>query len=1078
MTEFYIKAPELDPTDYDPNQIIVVSDPRIPQGPTKRSLRITTGDIPAQIKPWNITPTTVITGGDVEYVDSANAIINPDGSFHADTSVTGVAGGAYTYTAAAVKTNIQTTGLTNNTNAMYGLTVTQRVDSGGYVISGPYLAPATWTPQQLIDTVLELLIDGGVTTQDPFIQGLSLQFGATVGIQILAKLPNQSGVNLTSALQLPELNDIDASMYLLLGGGADGYITLGGAALSASGTVYDLFGGTEIGVDGDIPADTTLFYYTLQLDLGTGFGELTCKPTLTNNIPNGAMSVAGTTYGGISTQSLYDADWALLFPGGFSPVQAVTVTQAPYPPSAIVGAVLETYVDSGYTGFPAPYGIYTQPGETVQITSLTPGSESHVSLLRGPALNDVWDAVSALQNTVGVLQSELTAVSDELGSAALDNNEIVVYVRNFVEGLMPALDGTEVFDTFTLAYNYLITQPKYIQKRIVIDDRGLTTGTPKIIVPAVQGFQYLLLENRITLSTYLNHNGYPATTPTASTIPVLLLRVLVDGLLLDKFTGGIVVMTGSFTPHLMSLSLVGLTPDMSDYNLRIGEDCAVWIAPHAIQTVGGGNVTVGDRSVLFWDITTLDTTVIIRPIAFYVGSHATVEISGDTTGSYGVGGKALTVYRRAISTVNLLDNLSFSVDYYRLDPLIDNHFKYDGYTIIRDVSDFGNMVQSGYIDLQAGRYWIVGIINLGGRYIRPPAWGSAVIVGMPGSALVSTNHVITRDTYSGTKLHIVNVDLVSTGSGTTALTATGVVYLRNVRMYASTPLVLNRSQYVTEISADIDGLELYGPLVANNLNFDSTPPVATTSYINSTDIMVKNVKGVVNGKPLITFGFKSTGVTAYDPPAVIDGVDVIHVQPLVAAISTFAFYNNPVPIQTQRPDNSIHVNNIRTHGAQPPLWSYNNIVHDVSGYPVFVANGNDAGSAALYGSATSASQTGSNVPLTPSWVWTNELRFIRSDTALQVTCLATTRRRYLVRVDGYMATSTSGAAISFNLRAIVGGSYTTVSQNITINTTPKPFSIAMIASLAVNDVVALRLSDIYSGYDVLLSNLNMVITPV
>lgn len=161
-----------------------------------------------------------------------------------------------------------------------------------------------------------------------------------------------------------------------------------------------------------------------------------------------------------------------------------------------------------------------------------------------------------------------------------------------------------------------------------------------------------------------------------------------------------------------------------------------------------------------------------------------------------------------------------------------------------------------------------------------------------------------------------------------------------------------------------------------------------------------------------------------------------------------------------------------------PLWSYNDIVHDVSGYPVFVANGNDAGSAALYGSATSASQTGSNVPLTPSWVWTNELRFIRSDTALQVTCLATTRRRYLVRVDGYMATSTSGAAISFNLRAIVGGSYTTVSQNITINTTPKPFSIAMIASLAVNDVVALRLSDIYSGYDVLLSNLNMVITPV
>jgi hypothetical protein len=297
-------------------------------------------------------------------------------------------------------------------------------------------------------------------------------------------------------------------------------------------------------------------------------------------------------------------------------------------------------------------------------------------------------------------------------------------------------------------------------------------------------------------------------------------------------------------------------------------------------------------------------------------------------------------------------------------------------------------------------------------------------------------------------------------------------------MYADTPLILNNSQYVDEISADIDGLGLYGPLVANNLNFDSTPPVATTSYINSTAIMVKNVKGVVNGTSLITFGFKSTGVAAYAPPVVIDGVDVTHTQPLVAAISTFAFYNNPTPIQTQRPNNSIHVNNVRTHGAQPPLWSYNNVVHDVSGYPVFVANGNDAGSVALYGTATCASQTGSNVPITPSWVWTNELRFLRSDTSLQVTCLATTRRRYLIRVDGYIATSTGGAAISIRLRAIVGASQPAVSQNITINTTPKPFAIVMIASLAVNDVVLLTLSDMYSGYNVLLSNLNMVITPV
>lgn len=101
---------------------------------------------------------------------------------------------------------------------------------------------------------------------------------------------------------------------------------------------------------------------------------------------------------------------------------------------------------------------------------------------------------------------------------------------------------------------------------------------------------------------------------------------------------------------------------------------------------------------------------------------------------------------------------------------------------------------------------------------------------MPGSALVSTNHVITRDPYIGTNLHIVNVDLVSTGVGTTALTATGVVYLRNVRMYADTPLVLNYSQYVTEISADIDGValrlsDIYSgyDVLLSNLNMVITP---------------------------------------------------------------------------------------------------------------------------------------------------------------------------------------------------------------------------------------------------------------
>lgn len=64
------------------------------------------------------------------------------------------------------------------------------------------------------------------------------------------------------------------------------------------------------------------------------------------------------------------------------------------------------------------------------------------------------------------------------------------------------------------------------------------------------------------------------------------------------------------------------------------------------------------------------------------------------------------------------------------------------------------------------------------------------------------------------------------------------------------------------------------------------------------------------------------------------------------------------------------------------------------------------------------------------------------------------------------------------LRAFVGVSQPNVSQVINITTTPKSFTIAMFVSLSLNDVVMLNLNSASNGYDVLLTNLNMVITPV
>lgn len=133
----------------------------------------------------------------------------------------------------------------------------------------------------------------------------------------------------------------------------------------------------------------------------------------------------------------------------------------------------------------------------------------------------------------------------------------------------------------------------------------------------------------------------------------------------------------------------------------------------------------------------------------------------------------------------------------------------------------------------------------------------------------------------------------------------------------------------------------------------------------------------------------------------------------------------------------------------------------------------------IFGTATCNNPNGgTNLPFDPLWSVVNELRFLRSDTAVSVTCLATTRRRYLVRLDGYIASSVSTPSVVLLLRAFVGVSQPNVSQVINITTTPKPFTIAMFVSLRLNDVVVLNLDPVTNGYNVLLTNLNMVITPV
>lgn len=58
MAETYKKAGELDSATYKRNLIVIVSDPDIPDSPTKESKKLTLGDISSNFYSWN--PTTAI----------------------------------------------------------------------------------------------------------------------------------------------------------------------------------------------------------------------------------------------------------------------------------------------------------------------------------------------------------------------------------------------------------------------------------------------------------------------------------------------------------------------------------------------------------------------------------------------------------------------------------------------------------------------------------------------------------------------------------------------------------------------------------------------------------------------------------------------------------------------------------------------------------------------------------------------------------------------------------------------------------------------------------------------------------
>lgn len=138
-----------------------------------------------------------------------------------------------------------------------------------------------------------------------------------------------------------------------------------------------------------------------------------------------------------------------------------------------------------------PYGTVVTPEAVVVVDNVNPGQEAF-RVMVDSANMEARLAQLDFSTQIGAL----TALVDEAGRRA---GEMVFYVRSTDPGVEP-LVGPGVYDSFELAYEAAILQPKHIRKYIVMDDRS-TDYRPTISFKTTGDGTWYLAANNIELST-------------------------------------------------------------------------------------------------------------------------------------------------------------------------------------------------------------------------------------------------------------------------------------------------------------------------------------------------------------------------------------------------------------------------------------------------------------------------------------------------------------------------------------------------------------------------------------------------
>lgn len=739
------KLMQLEEASYKNGLYTLVSDPSL-VGSARRTKRLAIDNIPAIPRTWDITPiVNPPTTPDLEIIDTFQLNVGSQNELSIDpTSPLVNVGGQPILRHGCAKTNINLAMLNDGDTWHVGL---RAIAAGGYTSSSVVFYDtnadvADYAAAQLNQSTVQfnqlslsatrsganLIIAG--TVYNPVLQGYQ-QLGGPFPVKYSV---STNGADNTTALMLLH---------------RDGNtLNITHAAVDTSGN-YDINEVHSIG-DDNFPFDfssLTMFLYLSTLAAPSMIYQ-TAAPTITTGLPDYDVSLTryNTVYGG--TQSSFDA----LFPVDAHRPSGVLTQQAVFPEGVRVGELLNVHVDSQYEGAPpSPYGLSLTHGKTYMVTANSGEGVVLERIIRSSEYDPLVQTVNGL--TTG-------------STAGLPYGEIVVYVNNSLD-TFDLFTGDRAFDTFDMAYEYLITLPPYLPKRMVLDDRPIDATGPNYF-EGVVGKTYWFGANNIKLSTFSAFSGEPYPRyyngnnehrPDPQTNPWLYLHdIIFDSIHLVDFWGTFIQNQNADAHVWLGDSAVTQTSPntLRAANLRLGKNTALYATEGTINYYDGGSILLEDDAFLMLHFSLykfdepLNTHFEVHKSAkarLYVTASGTnyqtsLPYSGvpyQMSVYYPLGGLLVEFPPNDGSIPAIVNLVEINYNY---APA----FVVDNVVMVRSLTDFKSVYDySGDIVLPSTptTFFIVGTVNLGWHSLYAGS-GDAKhhFMGFPDSELVSDSHVL------------------------------------------------------------------------------------------------------------------------------------------------------------------------------------------------------------------------------------------------------------------------------------------------------------------------------------------------